>query len=62
MAKFTSKRYPGLTLQDDKGVWAQFADGAFETTNAALIKRLAALPADYEVSQGADEPAETPEA
>ena len=60
MAKFTSKRYPGLTLQDDKGIWAQFTDGVFETTNAALIKRLAGLPADYEVSQG-EAPAETPE-
>jgi hypothetical protein len=51
MAKFTTSRYPGLTLQDDKGVWAQFTDGAFETTDRAVIKRLGALPAEYEVAE-----------
>jgi len=50
MARFTTARYPGLTLQDDKGIWAQFTDGAFETTDAAVIKRLKALPEDYGVS------------
>jgi hypothetical protein len=61
MAKFTTTRYPGLTLQDDKGVWAQFTDGAFETTDRAVIKRLSALPAEYEVVQDKDAPAEDPE-
>lgn len=53
MARFTTARYPGLTLQDDKGIWAQFVDGAFETTDAAVIKRLKALPEDYGVSVAA---------
>lgn len=44
MAKFESTRYPGLTLQDDKGIWAQFVGGEFETTDAAVVKRLRALP------------------
>jgi hypothetical protein len=51
MARFTTARYPGLTLQDEKGIWAQFADGAFETSDRAVIKRLAALPEDYQVVQ-----------
>jgi hypothetical protein len=53
MARFTTARYPGLTLQDEKGIWAQFADGAFETTDAAVVKRLKALPEDYGVSVAA---------
>ena len=44
MAKFSSEKYPGLVLQDDKGIWAQFVRGEFETTDAAVIKRLRALP------------------
>lgn len=44
MAKFSCERYPGLTLQDEKGVWAQFAAGEFETTDAAVIKRLRSVP------------------
>ncbi|MEU5091716.1 hypothetical protein [Streptomyces sp. NPDC021356] len=51
MAKFTSPKYTGLTLQDDKGIWAQFVGGEFETTDAAVLKRLRALPEDYEVSE-----------
>ena len=44
MPKFESAKYPGLTLQDDKGIWAQFKDGEFETSDAAVAKRLRALP------------------
>lgn len=51
MAKFASSKYPHLTLQDDKGVWARFEDGEFETTDAAALKRLRALPEDYEVTE-----------
>lgn len=59
MATFTTTRYPGLVLQDDKGVWAAFKDGAFETSEAAVIKRLKALPDEYEVTEAsaaADKP------
>jgi len=51
MANFASPKYPNLTLQDDKGIWAQFEGGEFETTDAGVIKRLRALPEDYEVSE-----------
>lgn len=51
MAQFSSPKYTHLTLQDDKGVWAQFEDGQLETTDAAVIKRLRALPEDYEVAE-----------
>lgn len=61
MTRFTTTRYPGLTLQDDKGIWARFSDGAFETTDRAVIKRLAALPAEYEVVQDKGASAEDPE-
>lgn len=44
MPKFESTRYPGLILQDDKGIWAQFKDGEFETSDAGVAKRLRALP------------------
>lgn len=44
MAKFKSELYPQLTLQDDKGIWARFKDGEFETSDAAVVKRLRALP------------------
>lgn len=52
MAKFEHARYPAVTFQDDKGVWAQFTPearefgehkievGVLETSDAALIKRL----------------------
>lgn len=39
MAKFTSD-YKGLLLEDDKGVWAHFQDGEFETTDTAVAARL----------------------
>lgn len=51
MAQFSSLKYSHLTLQDDKGVWAQFGEGKFETTDAAVIKRLRGLPDDYEVAE-----------
>lgn len=51
MAQFHSPKYTHLTLQDDKGVWAQFTDGKLETTDAGVIKRLRALPEDYEVTE-----------
>ncbi|WP_020141138.1 hypothetical protein [Streptomyces sp. 351MFTsu5.1] len=44
MATFKSTRYPHLTLQDEKGVWAQFKGGEFETSDASVVKRLRALP------------------
>jgi hypothetical protein len=44
MAKFTSEKYPGLVLQDDKGVWARFDRGRFETGDASVVKRLRGLP------------------
>jgi hypothetical protein len=44
MAKFSSEKYPALVLQDEKGIWAKFEGGEFETTDAALAKRLRALP------------------
>lgn len=49
-----------LTLQDDKGIWAQFADGVFTTTDGAVVKRLRALPDDYQVTEAKDEPTEPP--
>jgi len=49
MARFTT-HLKSLTLQDEKGVWAQFADGEFETTDAAVVKRLKALPEEYGVT------------
>ncbi|MFD6421039.1 hypothetical protein [Streptomyces sp. NPDC060198] len=51
MATFTSKTYPGLTLQDETGVWAQFAGGTFETSDAAVVKRLRALPEDEGIAE-----------
>ncbi|MFJ2863686.1 hypothetical protein [Kitasatospora sp. NPDC087314] len=60
MARFTTTRYPGLSLQDDKGIWAQFTDGACETADQSTIKRLRTLPDDYEVAEVKDAPAETP--
>jgi hypothetical protein len=57
MAKFTSETYRGLTLQDDKGVWAQFKDGEFETTDAAVIKRLRALPESDGVTEAKEQAA-----
>ncbi|MEU7384018.1 hypothetical protein AB0A91_29335 [Streptomyces sp. NPDC042207] len=51
MAQFESKRFRGLALQDDKGVWAKFEDGLCETSDAAVAKRLRALPDEYEVTE-----------
>ncbi|MCX4886046.1 hypothetical protein [Streptomyces sp. NBC_00847] len=51
MAQFESSKYPGLILQDDKGIWARFKGGQFETTDAGVLKRLRALPEDYEVTE-----------
>lgn len=56
MPKFTTP-YRSLTLQDDKGVWGQFTDGEFTTTDAAVIKRLRALPESEQISEAKDEPA-----
>ncbi|MEU6649509.1 hypothetical protein ABZ904_08680 [Streptomyces sp. NPDC046900] len=44
MATFQSSIYPGLTLQDDDGIWAAFAGGRFETDDEAVAERLRALP------------------
>jgi hypothetical protein len=66
VAKFVHKRYPALTLQDEKGVWAQFKPeerafgehqvkvGVLTTNSTALIKRLTACP-DPDLTR-ADEP------
>ncbi|MFJ8027451.1 hypothetical protein [Streptomyces sp. NPDC096311] len=51
MATFTSSKYPALTLQDDKGIWAQFEDGEFETSDAGVIKRLRAIPEDEGIAE-----------
>lgn len=51
MATFKSPKFPHLTLQDDKGVWAQFKDGEAEVSDAAALKRLRALPDEYGVSE-----------
>ncbi|MFF3060922.1 hypothetical protein [Streptomyces sp. NPDC057909] len=51
MAKFSSEKYPALTLQDDKGIWAKFEGGELETTDAAVIKRLRGLPEEEGISE-----------
>ncbi len=51
MATFTSSKYPALTLQDDKGIWAQFKDGEFATSDAAVVKRLRALPEEEGITE-----------
>jgi hypothetical protein len=51
MATFTSSKYPALTLQDDKGIWAQFKDGHFEASDATVAKRLRALPEEEGISE-----------
>jgi hypothetical protein len=51
MATFKSEKHPALTLQDDKGIWAQFESGEFETTDAAVIKRLRGLPEAEGISE-----------
>ncbi|MGW1813286.1 hypothetical protein ACWCQM_06905 [Streptomyces sp. NPDC002125] len=58
MATFTSSTYPALTLQDDDGVWARFEDGRFETSDAAVAKRLRSLPESEGITEtGGGEPA-----
>lgn len=64
MAKFEHSRYPALTLQDDKGVWAQFTPekrtfgehevnvGVLETDDAEQVKRLrAATKTDVDLTE-----------
>lgn len=51
MATFSSSKYPALTLQDEKGIWAQFKGGEFTTADAAVVKRLRALPEDEGVTE-----------
>jgi len=51
MATFSSSKYPALTLQDEKGIWAQFKDGEFTTSDAAVVKRLRALPEDEGITE-----------
>jgi hypothetical protein len=51
MAKFSSEKYPALTLQDDKGIWAKFEGGELETTDAAVVKRLRGLPEEEGISE-----------
>lgn len=51
MPKFQTSKHPGLILQDEKGIWAQFKGGEFETSDAAAVKRLRTLPEDYEVTE-----------
>jgi hypothetical protein len=51
MATFNSSKYPALTLQDDKGIWAQFKDGEFTTSDAAVVKRLRALPEEEGITE-----------
>jgi hypothetical protein len=54
MAKFSSEKYPALILQDEKGIWARFERGEFETGDATVIKRLRGLPADDGVKEVAE--------
>ncbi|MGW5126686.1 hypothetical protein ACWEQ7_22050 [Streptomyces sp. NPDC004069] len=51
MAAFRSERYPELTFQDRRGVWARFRGGRFETSDAAVAKRLRALPAEQGITE-----------
>lgn len=64
MAKFEHARYSALTLQDDKGVWAQFTPeertfgehtvtvGVLDTDDAEQVKRLrAATKTDPDLSE-----------
>lgn len=51
MATFESTRYPHLTLQDGTGIWARFEDGRFDTADAAVVKRLRALPEEEGISE-----------
>ncbi|GAA5033158.1 hypothetical protein [Streptomyces siamensis] len=51
MATFKSSKYPGLTLQDDKGVWARFEGGTFETSDSGVAKRLRALPDEEGIAE-----------
>jgi hypothetical protein len=48
---FSSSKYPALALQDDKGIWAQFKGGELTTSDAAVIKRLRALPEDEGITE-----------
>lgn len=75
---FEHRRYPALTLQDENGIWAQFAEekrtfgehvvrvGVLRTDDAALVKRLRAAPDPDLIEVGQAEPTEvadaTPEA
>lgn len=61
MPKFTSERYPALTLQDESGIWAQFEGGQFETSDAAVAKRLRAVPEEEGITE-VKAPAKTKEA
>ncbi|MFW3477199.1 hypothetical protein [Streptomyces microflavus] len=54
MATFTSSKYPEITLQDDKGVWARFRGGRFETSDAGVAKRLRALPDGEGITEAGD--------
>lgn len=54
MAKFRSD-YAGLTLQDANGVWGNFENGEYETTDTKEISRLRKV--DY-VTEVKDAPAE----
>ncbi|MFD5111442.1 hypothetical protein ACFWNG_03855 [Streptomyces sp. NPDC058391] len=59
MAKFSSEKYPALTLQDDKGIWARFEGAQFETFDSAVAKRLRGLPESEGISEvGGSEPAD----
>lgn len=51
MATFTCARYPGLTLQDADGIWAQFTDGEFETDDARVAGRLRGLPEEEGITE-----------
>lgn len=68
MAKFKSSKFPAVTLQDAEGIWAQFKGGEFETSDAAVAKRLRGLPDEEGISEvktseksaGKDEGAKAP--
>ena len=49
--RFVSK-YAGLILQDAEGIWAKFEKGVLETADAAVVKRLRALPESEGVTEG----------
>lgn len=59
MAKFHSD-FAGLTLQDANGVWGDFVNGEYETTDTKEISRLRKVDYVTEVKDEPTEPATPP--